>query len=180
MNDETAAAIGQRIVSGGVELLRSRLLSEPPVLPLIPKRGDYDLNPQNRPAEKIDLKPAAVLLPLVLRQEAHVLLTQRTHHLTRHAGQVAFPGGRADANDISELHRARRIILEQLSIEQFFLEIVRMLAVLDRRARHTVPFAGPRAEIHHPASFGAEGTVPIGGRGIDRSFANRAAHGSHF
>jgi len=41
MNDETPASIGQRIVSGGVELLRSRLLSEPPALPLVPKHeGD--------------------------------------------------------------------------------------------------------------------------------------------
>ena len=87
MSEDSPASIGHRIVSGGVELLRSRLLSEPPALPLVPKRGDFDLNPQNQPAGKIDLKPAAVLLPLVFRREPHVLLTQRTHHLTRHAGQ---------------------------------------------------------------------------------------------
>jgi 8-oxo-dGTP pyrophosphatase MutT (NUDIX family) len=127
MNEETAAVIGQRIVSGGVELLRSRLLSEPPVLPLIPKRGDYDLNPQNRPAEKIDLKPAAVLLPLVLRQEAHVLLTQRTHHLTRHAGQVAFPGGRADASDISLVETALRETQEETGIDPAFVTVAGFL-----------------------------------------------------
>ena len=127
MNDETPASIGQRIVSGGVELLRSRLLSEPPVLPLIPKRGDYDLNPQNRPAEKIDLKPAAVLLPLVLRHEPHVLLTQRTHHLTRHAGQVAFPGGRADANDISLVETALRETQEETGIDPAFVTVAGFL-----------------------------------------------------
>ena len=127
MNDETPASIGQRIVSGGVELLRSRLLAEPPVLPLIPKRGDYDLNPQNRPAEKIDLKPAAVLLPLVLRQEPHVLLTQRTHHLTRHAGQVAFPGGRADANDISLVETALRETQEETGIDPAFVTVAGFL-----------------------------------------------------
>ncbi|HEY2885325.1 MAG TPA: CoA pyrophosphatase [Rhizomicrobium sp.] len=127
MNDETPASIGQRIVSGGVELLRSRLLAEPPVLPLIPKRGDYDLNPQNRPAEKIDLKPAAVLLPLVLRHEPHVLLTQRTHHLTRHAGQVAFPGGRADANDISLVETALRETQEETGIDPAFVTVAGFL-----------------------------------------------------
>lgn len=127
MNDETPALIGQRIVTGGVELLRSRLLSEPPALPLIPKRGDYDLNPQNRPAEKIDLKPAAVLLPLVLRQEPHVLLTQRTHHLTRHAGQVAFPGGRADANDISLVETALRETQEETGIDPAFVTVAGFL-----------------------------------------------------
>src|SRR6185437_8866038 len=44
-----------------IELLRSRLLVEPPLLPLTPRRGDFDLNPQNRPKEKRDLTPAAVL-----------------------------------------------------------------------------------------------------------------------
>jgi len=127
MNDETPALIGQRIVTGGVELLRSRLLSEPPALPLIPKRGDYDLNPQNRPAEKMDLKPAAVLLPLVLRQEPHVLLTQRTHHLTRHAGQVAFPGGRADANDISLVETALRETQEETGIDPAFVTVAGFL-----------------------------------------------------
>jgi len=127
MNDETPASIGQRIVSGGVELLRSRLLAEPPVLPLIPKRGDYDLNPQNRPAEKISLKPAAVLLPLILRHEPHVLLTQRTHHLTRHAGQVAFPGGRADANDISLVETALRETQEETGIDPAFVTVAGFL-----------------------------------------------------
>jgi len=127
MNDETPALIGQRIVTGGVELLRSRLLSEPPALPLIPKRGDYDLNPQNRPAEKMDLKPAAVLLPLVLRQEPHVLLTQRTHHLTRHAGQVAFPGGRADANDISLVETALRETQEETGIDPAYVTVAGFL-----------------------------------------------------
>jgi len=127
MNDETPALIGQRIVTGGVELLRSRLLSEPPALPLIPKRGDYDLNPQNRPAEKMDLKQAAVLLPLVLRQEPHVLLTQRTHHLTRHAGQVAFPGGRADANDISLVETALRETQEETGIDPAFVTVAGFL-----------------------------------------------------
>lgn len=127
MNDQTPALIGQRIVTGGVELLRSRLLSEPPALPLIPKRGDYDLNPQNRPAEKMDLKPAAVLLPLVLRQEPHVLLTQRTHHLTRHAGQVAFPGGRADANDISLVETALRETQEETGIDPAFVTVAGFL-----------------------------------------------------
>jgi len=127
MNDETPASIGQRIVSGGVEMLRSRLLSEPPVLPLVPKRGDYDLNPQNRPTEKIALKPAAVLLPLVMRQEPHVLLTQRTHHLTRHAGQVAFPGGRADANDISLVETALRETQEETGIDPAFVTVAGFL-----------------------------------------------------
>src|SRR5215469_16061839 len=41
--------------------------------------------------------PAAVLVPLIERPEGlSVLLTLRTLHLRRHAGQIALPGGRAD------------------------------------------------------------------------------------
>ena len=127
MSKETPAEIGHRIVSGGVELLRSRLLTDPPPLPLTPRRSDYDLNPQNRPKEKVDLKPAAVLLPLIFRHEPHVLLTQRTHHLTRHAGQVAFPGGRADPGDISLVETALRETQEETGIEPAYVTIAGFL-----------------------------------------------------
>jgi len=125
--NETPAAIGHRIVSGGVELLRSRLLHEPPLLPLVPRRGDYDLNPQNRPKEARKLTPAAVLVPLVFREQPRVLLTQRTDNLTRHAGQVAFPGGRADPNDISLVETALRETQEETGIEPAFVTVAGFL-----------------------------------------------------
>ena len=124
---ETPAEIGRRIVSGGVELLRSRLLREPPLLPLMPTRSDYDLNPQNRPAVRPDLMPAAVLLPLLLRHEPHVLLTQRTDHLSRHAGQVAFPGGRVDPKDVSLVQTALRETHEETGIEPAFVTVAGFL-----------------------------------------------------
>jgi 8-oxo-dGTP pyrophosphatase MutT (NUDIX family) len=41
-----------------------------------------------------------VLVPLVQRDSGlHVLLTQRTDHLRDHAGQISFPGGRAEPED---------------------------------------------------------------------------------
>jgi 8-oxo-dGTP pyrophosphatase MutT (NUDIX family) len=44
--------------------------------------------------------PAAVLVPLIERSEGlSVLLTVRTQHLRRHAGQIAFPGGRTDPGE---------------------------------------------------------------------------------
>jgi 8-oxo-dGTP pyrophosphatase MutT (NUDIX family) len=124
---ESPGAIGQRIVSGGIDLLRSRLLHEPPVLPLQPARGDFDLNPQNRPKERRDLTPAAVLLPLILRAEPMVLLTQRTDTLSRHAGQVAFPGGRADPEDISLVETALRETQEETGIEPAFVTVAGFL-----------------------------------------------------
>ena len=43
--------------------------------------------------------PAAVLVPVVMGAEPSVLLTKRTSHLTKHAGQISFPGGRIDPGD---------------------------------------------------------------------------------
>src|SRR3546814_12495895 len=40
--------------------------------------------------------PAAVLMPVVDRSEPTVILTVRADTVTRHAGQIAFPGGRVD------------------------------------------------------------------------------------
>ena len=125
---ESPADIGHRIVSGDIALLRQRLLHEPPPLPLTPRRGDFDLNPQNRPKEKRELTPAAVLIPLVFRmRQPHVLLTQRTDTLSRHAGQVAFPGGRADPQDTSLVETALRETQEETGIDRAFVTVAGFL-----------------------------------------------------
>jgi 8-oxo-dGTP pyrophosphatase MutT (NUDIX family) len=46
--------------------------------------------------------PAAVLVPVVLGPVPGILLTKRTAHLNKHAGQVSFPGGRIDAGETPE------------------------------------------------------------------------------
>jgi 8-oxo-dGTP pyrophosphatase MutT (NUDIX family) len=125
--EDAPATIGTRIVSGGVAALRARLLHEPPLLPLKPARGDYDLNPQNRPTGERTLMPAAVLVPLVLREEPMVLLTQRTDTLSRHPGQVAFPGGRQEPNDISLVETALRETQEETGIEPAFVTVAGFL-----------------------------------------------------
>jgi 8-oxo-dGTP pyrophosphatase MutT (NUDIX family) len=59
--------------------------------------SDYDLNPSYRPPEARTRRPAAVLVPIVEHDDGPtILLTRRADALARHAGQVAFPGGRAD------------------------------------------------------------------------------------
>lgn len=58
------------------------------------RRGDGDLNGMPSPTGRV-LKPAAVLAPLILRETGiSVVLTRRADHLSAHAGQIAFPGGR--------------------------------------------------------------------------------------
>ena len=58
------------------------------------------LRPQiNR--ETLNHRQAAVLIPIVRRPQPGLLLTQRSIHLRKHAGQVAFPGGTVDDTDAS-------------------------------------------------------------------------------
>jgi 8-oxo-dGTP pyrophosphatase MutT (NUDIX family) len=108
--------LAQRIARDGVGPLRARLLADPPDLPLMPRHGDYDLNPGTAPREARQLTPAAVLLPIVLRSAPTILFTRRTATLARHAGQVSFPGGRAEPGYRSLVETALRETKEETGI----------------------------------------------------------------
>jgi 8-oxo-dGTP pyrophosphatase MutT (NUDIX family) len=110
------AEVVRRISEHGLDFLQPRLLSEPPVLPLTPRRSDFDLNPDLKPAKARTLLPAAVLLPIVKRSSPTVLFTQRTSTLARHAGQVSFPGGRVNHDDASLVQTALRETTEETGI----------------------------------------------------------------
>ena len=71
------------------------------------------------------LKPAAVLI-LVINQPAQptVLFTQRTAHLTDHAGQISFPGGRVEAEDRDPFHTALRETGEETGVDANRIEII--------------------------------------------------------
>ena len=63
------------------------------------------------------LRPAAVLVPLFLRDdEPWVLLTRRTDHLPKHAGEISFPGGGAEAEDRDLWQTALRETEEEMGI----------------------------------------------------------------
>lgn len=71
------------------------------------------------------LIPAAVLIPLVQRpQGLTVLLTQRTAHLNDHAGQISFPGGRADPGDTSPEMTALREAEEEVGLPRHQVRIL--------------------------------------------------------
>jgi 8-oxo-dGTP pyrophosphatase MutT (NUDIX family) len=118
--DELAA----RIADKDFDLLRARLLSDAPEFRVHPTRSDYDFNPEfRRPAGEIKLTPAAVLMPIVAKPAPTVLLTQRTETLSRHAGQVSFPGGRVDETDESPRATALRETHEETGITPNFIRV---------------------------------------------------------
>ena len=76
------------------ERLAAALAAEHPgTLYLTGDRDDLPLAPADT------LTPAAVLVPITDRARPGVILTQRTETLRKHAGQVAFPGGRVDPGE---------------------------------------------------------------------------------
>ena len=60
--------------------------------------------------------PAAVLVLIVHGEEPGILLTKRTSTLAKHAGQVAFPGGRIDRTDVSVEAAALREAYEEVGL----------------------------------------------------------------
>lgn len=71
------------------------------------------------------VRPAAVLVPLVPRADGLVvLLTQRTAHLSAHAGQIAFPGGRTEPDDGSPVATALRETEEEIGLSRSKVEVL--------------------------------------------------------
>jgi 8-oxo-dGTP pyrophosphatase MutT (NUDIX family) len=71
---------------------------------------------------------AAVLVPIVVRPSGlTVLLTQRTDHLRDHAGQVSFPGGRCEPDDVSPIATALRESDEEVGIAAAQVEVLGIL-----------------------------------------------------
>jgi 8-oxo-dGTP pyrophosphatase MutT (NUDIX family) len=105
--------------------------------------GDQHLNPDIT-ADGISFREAAVLIPVVARRpEASVLLTQRTPHLSAHAGQIAFPGGKVDPDDPSPAAAALREAEEEIGLAPAMVDPIGYLSpYLTRTGYRIVPVLG--------------------------------------
>ncbi len=85
-------------------------------------RGDHTLSGGTPPTS---LTPAAVLVGITQHpQGLRVLLTQRTAHLTDHAGQISLPGGRIERSDPDPVFAALREAEEEIGLPPSHVEIV--------------------------------------------------------
>ena len=140
--------------------LRQRFAGGSPVAPIA--AGDGHLW---RPAE--ELRPAAVLVPVVRRDAGlTVLLTQRTDHLYDHAGQISFPGGRAEAHDDSAAATALRETFEEIGLPHSLVEVLGQLpqytTVTGYRVTPVVGLVSPPAALKLDAFEVAEAfEVPL-------------------
>ncbi|WP_184528880.1 CoA pyrophosphatase [Variovorax sp. Sphag1AA] len=99
----------------GVGALRARFATPPAWTPELRREPQMSDRP---PAQ------AAVLVPIVTREQPTVLLTERTAHLTHHSGQVAFPGGRVDPEDANISAAALREAWEEVGLSAEYIEVL--------------------------------------------------------
>ncbi|MFD0859521.1 CoA pyrophosphatase [Roseovarius aquimarinus] len=87
--------------------------------------SDFDLNPETVLPEGRKLRPAGVLVPLMMTPHgARLLLTQRSSVLKQHPGQIAFPGGKQDECDADVTAAALREAHEEIGLAPSNVEVL--------------------------------------------------------
>lgn len=87
-----------------------------------------ELGDEQRYAPHLQFKSAAVLLPIVIRDEGlQLMLTRRAAHLHDHPGQISFPGGRYESNDGSLIDTALREAEEEVGLQRSQINVVGQL-----------------------------------------------------
>ena len=106
----------------------------------VPVKGD----PIRKQPDDNQGNPSSVLVPLFPghNQDLHVILTLRTKSI-RHAGQISFPGGRAEVNE-TPVETALRETHEEVGIDPNSVSIAGTISplYLDRSDSRIEPFVG--------------------------------------
>ena len=108
--------------------------------------GDQQLEGVNTDAGA-GYRHASVLVPIVVGPELSLLLTRRTSHLSNHAGQISFPGGRAEASDADAVDTALREANEEIGLAREQVEVIGYLPKYFTVTRYEVT---PVVALVHP------------------------------
>jgi 8-oxo-dGTP pyrophosphatase MutT (NUDIX family) len=92
---------------------------------LVADRPDFLVEDERHfSADQVHHIPAAVLIAVTDRPNPGIILTQRPDWLRSHAGQVAFPGGKIDANDRDPIDAALREAEEEIALSRSDVDVI--------------------------------------------------------
>ena len=123
---------GTVIINNDIEQACS-LTRQKVILPVMLKHLSQSISPITDLAnwnftEQAGLQLAAVLIPIVIRNNTHsIILTKRSQGLNNHAGQISFPGGRAEKADKNALDTALRETNEEVGISHEQIKVAGFL-----------------------------------------------------
>lgn len=84
----------------------------------------YLLQQHLRFSKRTSPAQAAVLIAITNEANPKVLLTRRSLFLSKHAGEVSFPGGKRDPGDTSNIVVALREAQEETALNPFDVELI--------------------------------------------------------
>ena len=112
-------------------------------------------------------RPAAVLVPLhQYNEEWRLLFTRRTDDMDEHKGQVAFPGGKIDPEDLSPEAAALREAEEEVGLKRTDVKVIgRLDSLITVTQWHITPVIGihpyPYEFVINPQECSAVFSVPL-------------------
>jgi 8-oxo-dGTP pyrophosphatase MutT (NUDIX family) len=136
-------------------------------------RARLDADPE--PVPPPDTRLAGVLVPVIGGARPSAVFTRRTEHLSRHAGEISFPGGLRHDDDEDLLATALRETEEELGLDPDAVEVLGPLPAVHTfvSAILIVPFVGALAErpVFRPSEAEIAEVLEIGLDELDRAEA---------